>query len=223
MTCGYLNSAGTDLDSVFHVQNGNHGAVGFLASDGRDLGNRFTGETTLGYAVGYTNSAGTDLGYLRGANTVPTVASWSVGYTQQQADWGGGRRVSGNFKFVQKLNNVGSGLVGHRIKVSFLIPGYKNSYWYTWAWKANTTENIWNAQTSGSNAYPNQETSPILIYDAWHAASSTINISMFCRFGTNGSGSTESPQRVVFYHEFYNSFGQLVDTTNLRKVISIGI
>lgn len=222
MASNYKNSAGTDLDDLFYVQNGNHGAVGFLISDGTDLGNRYTGETVLGNSVGYLNSAGTDLGYLRGSNVAPTIGSWSVAYTQYQQDWGGGRRVSGNFTFKQTLNNVGIGNVGHRIKACFLIPGYKNTYWYTWAWQANTTDDIWGASTTSGTAWPSTESSPTIIYDAWHAASSTINISMYCRFGTNGNGSTSAPQKVVFYHEFYNSFGELIDTTNLRKVISIG-
>ena len=52
MTCGFLNSAGTDLDSLFYTNNGNAGAIGFQCSNGQDLGNRFTNVNTLGYAVG---------------------------------------------------------------------------------------------------------------------------------------------------------------------------
>lgn len=66
MTCGYQNSAGTDLDNLFYINNGNAGALGFQVSNGQDLGNRYTNGSTLGYSVGYQNSAGTDLGYLRG-------------------------------------------------------------------------------------------------------------------------------------------------------------
>ena len=53
MACGYLNSAGTDLDSLFLVDNKNSGAIGFLTSSGQDLGNRFSAASTLGYNVGY--------------------------------------------------------------------------------------------------------------------------------------------------------------------------
>jgi hypothetical protein len=75
MTCNYRNSAGTDLDSLFYVENANPGALGFKTSDGTDLGNRFTSGATLGYSVGYQNSAGTDIGYLRGNVFVPTLSN----------------------------------------------------------------------------------------------------------------------------------------------------
>jgi hypothetical protein len=70
MSVNFFNSAGTDLDSLFYVNNGNAGGIGFINAFGQDLGNRYTNASTLGYAVGYKNSAGTDLGYLRG-NAVP--------------------------------------------------------------------------------------------------------------------------------------------------------
>ena len=66
MTCGFMNSAGTDLDSIFAVKNSNAGALGFQCSNGQDLGNRYSNLNTLGHAVGFQNSAGTDIGYLRG-------------------------------------------------------------------------------------------------------------------------------------------------------------
>jgi hypothetical protein len=81
MACGFLNSAGTDLDSLFLVDNKNAGAIGFLTSSGQDLGNRFSAASTLGYNVGYKNAAGTDIGYLRGKLTAPTgtlLASFSI-------------------------------------------------------------------------------------------------------------------------------------------------
>lgn len=64
MTCGYLNSAGTDLDNIFAVTNSNAGALGFRCSNDQDLGNRYP-SGSLGYSVGFLNSAGTDIGYLR--------------------------------------------------------------------------------------------------------------------------------------------------------------
>ncbi len=66
MTSGYFNSAGTDLDAIFLVNNGNAGTIGFQAPGGRDLGNRYSSAKPLGYSVGLMNPAGTDLGYLRG-------------------------------------------------------------------------------------------------------------------------------------------------------------
>lgn len=69
MASNYLNSAGTDLDNVFHVDNSNAGALGFLTSDNQDLGNRYPAGS-LGVEVGYKTAAGTDIGYLR-ANIMP--------------------------------------------------------------------------------------------------------------------------------------------------------
>ena len=66
MTSNYRNSAGTDLDNLFYINNANLGAIGFKMSDGVDLGNRYANDQVLGYNVGYKNSAGTDIGYLRG-------------------------------------------------------------------------------------------------------------------------------------------------------------
>lgn len=72
MASNYRNSAGTDLDDVFYVNNSNAGALGFRLSDGQDLGNRYP-VGSLGYNVGYKNSAGTDIGYLRTKLVAPTA------------------------------------------------------------------------------------------------------------------------------------------------------
>lgn len=86
MASGFLDSAGTDLDSVFYTDNGNAGAIGFVTSGGQDLGNRYTKAATLGRNIGYKDSAGTDIGYLRGnlaaptGTATPTVSSKSVGH-----------------------------------------------------------------------------------------------------------------------------------------------
>lgn len=73
MTSNFLNSAGTDLDDVFYVNNSNAGALGFQLSNGQDLGNRYP-SGSLGYNVGYKNSAGTDIGYLRCKLVAPTAS-----------------------------------------------------------------------------------------------------------------------------------------------------
>lgn len=92
MASGFLDSAGTDLDSLFYTDNGNAGAIGFLTSGGQDLGNRYSAAATLGYNVGYKNSAGTDIGYLRGnlvaptGTATPTVSSKSVGYYSSSSE-----------------------------------------------------------------------------------------------------------------------------------------
>ena len=77
MACGYLNSAGTDLDSLFFVDNSNAGAIGFTTSVSQDLGNRFNAQVTLGTNIGYKNSAGTDIGYLRGKLVAPAGSASS--------------------------------------------------------------------------------------------------------------------------------------------------
>lgn len=71
MASNYRTSAGTDLDSVFYINNSNAGAIGFKVAEGQDLGNRYV-SGSLGYNVGLKNSAGTDLGYLRGGMIAPT-------------------------------------------------------------------------------------------------------------------------------------------------------
>lgn len=87
MTCNFRNSAGTDLDSLFTVNNGNAGAIGFKISDGTDLGNRFA-SGSLGYNVGYKNSAGTDIGYLRGKVVAPSISGLSVSFINKQTSTG---------------------------------------------------------------------------------------------------------------------------------------
>lgn len=78
MTCGFMNSAGTDLDSLFLINNSNGGALGFQCSNGQDLGNRFSASSKLNYAVGFQNSAGTDIGYLRGAGSTPVFTAYNA-------------------------------------------------------------------------------------------------------------------------------------------------
>jgi hypothetical protein len=69
MTCNFKNSAGTDLDSLFWIENANPGGIGFKMSNGTDLGNRYSSKVKLNQTIGYKNSAGTDIGYLRGKAT----------------------------------------------------------------------------------------------------------------------------------------------------------
>lgn len=84
MASNYRNSAGTDLDDVFYVNNSNAGALGFLCSNGQDLGNRYP-SGSLGYNVGYKNSAGTDIGYLR-TKLVPPTATSTVATSNMGSD-----------------------------------------------------------------------------------------------------------------------------------------
>lgn len=87
MASNYLNSAGTDLDNVFHVDNSNAGALGFLTSDNQDLGNRYPAGS-LGVEVGYKTAAGTDIGYLR-ANIMPvegTITNSVSNYNPEDSD-----------------------------------------------------------------------------------------------------------------------------------------
>lgn len=77
MASNFLNSAGTDLDNVFFINNSNAGALGFQVSNGQDLGNRYP-SGSMGYNVGYQNNAGTDIGYLRSDCFVPVYTSHNV-------------------------------------------------------------------------------------------------------------------------------------------------
>jgi hypothetical protein len=71
MTSNYKINSGTDLDSLFLINNQNAGAIGFTISDGTDLGNRYSNATPkLNQTTGFQNNAGTDLGYLR-SNQAP--------------------------------------------------------------------------------------------------------------------------------------------------------
>jgi hypothetical protein len=81
MTSNYRNSAGTDLDSLFLVNNSNAGAIGFKISDGTDLGNRYSNASTkLNQTIGFKNSAGTDIGYLRSNKTPTSSGNITVSY-----------------------------------------------------------------------------------------------------------------------------------------------
>ena len=85
MASNYKNSAGTDLDSLFLVNNSNAGALGFKISDGTDLGNRYSNSSTLQQTIGYKNNAGTDIGYLRGkVSAVSSFSTYSIGMYKEE-------------------------------------------------------------------------------------------------------------------------------------------
>lgn len=224
MTCGYLNSAGTDLDNIFKVSNTNVGALGFIASDGKDLGNRFTGETKLGYAVGYVNNAGTDIGYLRGAANAPSVSSHSLAYTQLQTGWGGDwRHIAGYFTLKGAVSNAGPVGLTLEVQVAFYLPNYNHHYNLGWVWQGDTTANLYSTSVNG-NLYAGTgvESNRTTIYTSNVGSSFTKNFACHVAFETDGHGDTEPAQKLVFYYRFYNSFGGNADSNWIRKEIRIG-
>lgn len=105
MASNYKNSAGTDLDNLFYIDNGNSGALGFRIPDGTDLGNRYTSMSTLGYSLGFLNSAGTDIGYLRGKLLPPASASNSVSLTRPRYDRNGGYSYEERYEITDSEGN----------------------------------------------------------------------------------------------------------------------
>ena len=105
MASNYKNSAGTDLDNLFYIDNRNSGALGFRISDGTDLGNRYTSMSTLGYSLGFLNSAGTDIGYLRGKLLPPASASNSVSLTRPRYDRNGGYTYEDTYEITDSEGN----------------------------------------------------------------------------------------------------------------------
>ena len=91
MASNFKNSAGTDLDSLFLVNNQNAGAIGFTMSDGTDLGNRYSNASTkLNQTIGYKNNAGTDLGYLRSNKTPASSGNITISKVGTHGDGGTG-------------------------------------------------------------------------------------------------------------------------------------
>ena len=113
MASNYQNSAGTDLDNLFYIDNKNAGAIGFQIPDGQDLGNRYSAASTLGYALGYQNSAGTDIGFLRGKLVAPSNPSISL--TRPKYDRNGGYSYE---DYEETTDSEGSVTGGHWVTKS---------------------------------------------------------------------------------------------------------
>jgi hypothetical protein len=129
MTSGFKNSAGTDLDSLFLVNNQNAGAIGFKISDGTDLGNRYSNATTkLNQTIGFKNSAGTDIGYLR-SKVAPGPPTYSGKMTVSA--YGGSVTINGvtleyaiyGVLTTKKVNNLKIG------SYAFTYGTYANGYY----------------------------------------------------------------------------------------------
>lgn len=157
MSVNYFNSAGTDLDNLFYVNNGNAGAIGFVEASGQDLGNRYTNASTLGYSVGFVNSAGTDLGYLRGNAVPPSISNYwanNTSYTNSNdfndhyrdlGDQGSEYESTSHFRQSVGYVNAGCNCSGTgdliwQLAIS-VIAGSSHSVSGTFYYWGNTTEN----------------------------------------------------------------------------------
>lgn len=127
MTCYYKNSSGTDLDSLFTVNNSNAGSIGFKTSDGTDLGNRFA-SGSLGTNIGYKNSAGTDIGYLRGKVVAPSgsLSLATSGPTSTQLGTSGGYWMDAD-TYIDETPNYGNVLT---ITATFSGSSFSSIDWY---------------------------------------------------------------------------------------------
>lgn len=173
MASNYFTSAGTDLDSLFYIDNRNAGAIGFQVANGQDLGNRYSAESTLGYNVGYKNNAGTDLGYLRGTVTVPGIVSHSLGinryycyksecshtYTDNEGTHESSHRLKRAGGFITVYANVSaSGILHREIMVSYVNKEtlYGGEHTIELQLKPNSTENFAIGNVHPSVVVPSQ-------------------------------------------------------------------
>jgi hypothetical protein len=205
MSVNFFNSAGTDLDSLFYVNNGNAGGIGFINASGQDLGNRYTNASTLGYSVGYKNSAGTDLGYLRG-NAVPEFfRTWWVyihlyyndlSITVDRGSW---RTVGGYCSCGADLG--GNGSHTFQIKACIYFGSYAGS-----AWQEGFLDNATTGSTHEIDGKPkaNSEADQVQVFSGGCNASPRRNFLFSARhFGNDDA--CEYGLRV--YLRAFNNYG----------------
>ena len=202
MASGYLNSAGTDLDNLFLVDNGNAGAIGFQVSNGQDLGNRFSAASTLGYNLGYKNSAGTDIGYLRGKMVAPTISfSYDKTWVKHQYDDDGDPEsnlywVIFQLKITPKLvvtNNQPLSNIRYQLQINW---NYNSSYLLNYDF---TTDTGVMPPNKNFSYYKNKYVSPDHNTHYWGTLvdwNSTNLNSLCCIAGETGSETDHSSTRV---------------------------
>lgn len=220
MTCGFMNSAGTDLDSLFYTNNGNAGAVGFQCSNGQDLGNRYTNANTLGYAVGYQNSAGTDLGNLRG-NCPPASMSgqwcnWNA-YSNKAFDFDStyGEQTYRDYQWVTwGYINVGSVCSSSGTwQLAFaILCGNNGNYQpkHTWfKWQDNSTANMGMNGMSGTEVKlnANSESGWTWVYNGATGTNPSRNFAITMYHYDNNRSSKGRTLGLRVYQRFGNSAG----------------
>lgn len=228
MSVNYFNSAGTDLDNLFYINNGNAGAVGFIEASGQDLGNRYTNASTLGYGVGYVNSAGTDLGFLRGNAIPPHINSgWAaVGQTyinsNNSRDYDDGTDNQ-NYDYTRHwrevsayincgLSGVGTGQINYQLCVSVLAGGYKFGATLC-VWDNDTTKHTnWKNYTAilnNANVGANSESGWVTVYNAGGGTTPSRNFSLHLEASWNDrvQEDTNVSVGVRVYQRMYSSLG----------------
>lgn len=233
MTCGFMNSAGTDLDNLFLVNNSNAGALGFQCSNAQDLGNRFSSANKLGYGVGYQNSAGTDIGNLRGAGGVPVWSSHSVTLGARNIDnnesacdyeWPDGEISSshrvgvfaGWFNVKGVCTGVGNAGVNWQVCACYMHneSGYTHVCSYKYADNSTDGTSLWkNYAYCPYDGKPNKlsvangvESSWITIFNAGTGASTNRNFA-YCLVVGDGGNRRPWSNFLRVYQRFYNSLG----------------
>lgn len=231
MTCGFMNSAGTDLDSLFLINNSNGGALGFQCSNGQDLGNRFSASSKLNYAVGFQNSAGTDIGYLRGNQGAPAWTRYTASLGHQQSDRGASCSIDHGdsessyyhtVRYFQGWFNVqgsctGLGTAGVNWQVCATIWHNEGNYThrYQHSYVDNSTDfnyaknkqGIWCPYSNlGYGLAPNTESGWVTLFNAGTGTSCSRNFA-YCICGGDGSGGRPWNNHFRVYQRFYNGIG----------------
>lgn len=224
MTCGFMNSAGTDLDSLFLINNSNGGALGFQCSNGQDLGNRFSASSKLNYAVGFQNSAGTDIGYLRGAGSTPVFTAYnatlnnlynsgktSCNHGSGEDSYSHKQRYMRGYLYVTGSCS-GFGNVAPTWQVCICHYHTENGYEheYRLAVQADSTANIAPSPCLDYAPHlyltPNTESPWQTVKNNASGASRAMNVA-FGLYSNDGRGSNSYGECIRVYQRFYNSIG----------------
>ena len=222
MTCRFLNSAGTDLDSLFLVNNSNAGALGFQTSAAQDLGNRFaTG--SLGYSVGYRNSANTDIGTLRGNSSAPVFSAYNAtmnnlynsGKTQCWHSSGedqyshAQRYMRGYIYVTGSCSRYGSSAPTWQVCICHYHTEGGYTHRYRLAVVADSTAQVTPSPCIDSNPdrlAANTEGPWITVKNNASGASRSMNIA-FGLYSNDGRGGNSYGECIRVYQRFYNSYG----------------
>lgn len=223
MTCGFMNSAGTDLDSLFLVNNSNAGALGFQCSNAQDLGNRFSSANKLGYSVGYQNSAGTDIGNLRGAGGVLVFSAYNATlnnlynsgksactHGSGEDAWSHKQRYMRGYLYVTG-SCTGYGNQAPTWQVCLCHYHTENGYthYYRFAVVADSTGVVTPSPCLATNPLTlaaNTESGWITVKNNASGASRAMNVA-FGLYSNDGRGGNSYGECVRVYQRFYNSCG----------------
>lgn len=235
MTCGFMNSAGTDLDSLFLINNSNGGALGFQCSNGQDLGNRFSASSQLNYAVGFQNSAGTDIGYLRGAGAVPVMGGYSFtmnalynsgrtscSHGSGEDSWSHKQRyMRGYVTVVGNCSGFGNLAPTWQVCICYYHVENGHNHLYATNFIGDSTAQISPALClfySTTRLAPNTDGPWVTVKNNAGGASRSMNVA-FGIYSNDGSGGNSYGNRVRVYQRFYNGAGS---TPWVSQILSLG-